>query len=460
MNQIYRIGIFCLFALSLNTSFASEITTAPPDSTSSLIDRSAAILLIEEGKTAWSEGKVRDALIKFRQASVKDPYSWKALFWISKCHYRMNNYGYALQYGNEALNIGDEKIDEEIYYVLGLAYHRMENLDTAILMYEKAIELMPKMRSSELRIEHNIKHCQYAKEQLKTEAKYERQQMPGEVNSGYDDYGIVLTSEDTVIYFSGRRNNTTGGGLNPDDQQYFEDTYRAVYDEEMESWETVSNELGKLNSVGFDALNYISPDGTWGVMTLNTTMSDEKKTTRVSDICEIKKNTKGTWNSPKPIKNKTINTSYFDGAATLTADGNTMYFVSDRKGEKKSTDIYYVERDGKKWGTAKPLPDNINTVGRETTPYVTPNGQYLFFSSDGHEEGMGGTDIYVCRYLGNGTWSDPVNLGNGINTVNNDTHFVYSEKMQKGFVAGLEIVGNKASIDIYEIDMKGFEFPK
>ena len=71
-----------------------------------------------------------------------------------------------------------------------------------------------------------------------------------------------------------------------------------------------------------------------------------------SDICEIKKNNKGNWNTPKIIKNKTINTSYFEGSATLTADGNTMYFVTDRKGEKKSTDIYVVHREGKSWGDA------------------------------------------------------------------------------------------------------------
>src|SRR5690606_14357195 len=113
----------------------------------------------------------------------------------------------------------------------------------------------------------------------------------------------------------------------------------------------------------------------YGIMTLNSTATDKKSSTNGSDLCEIKMNTKGTWNSPSIIKNKTINTSYFEGAATLTADGNTMYFVTDRKGEKSSTDIYVVEKVGKKWGEAKPLPMTINTVGRETTPFITPDGR-------------------------------------------------------------------------------------
>jgi Tol biopolymer transport system component len=216
--------------------------------------------------------------------------------------------------------------------------------------------------------------------------------------------------------------------------------------------------LGRINSDGFDDLHYISPDGLYGVMTINNTATDAKKTTRVSDIFEIKMSNKGTWNSPKMIKNKTINTSYFDGGATLTADGNTMFFATDRKGEKSSQDIYMVEKVGKSWGEAKPLPMNVNTKGYETTPFVTPDGKYLFFSSDGHV-GMGGRDIYVTENLGD-SWSDPVNLGSEINTVADDTHFVYSKEFKKAFISGFEIIGNKASIDIYELDIEGFEIPK
>jgi tetratricopeptide (TPR) repeat protein len=371
----------------------------------------------------------------------------------------MDNYGYALKYGKLALELGKEDVNDELYYVLALAYHRNGVLDSAIMHYETAIERLSKMRANELRIQHNVDQCKYAQSLLASEATFERKRIEGDINSGYNDYSIVLSSEDTVMYFVSRRSDTKGGRMNPDDQLYFEDTYRVVYNEEDQRWSDASNKLGKLNSEGFDALNWISPDGHWAVMTLNNTMTDEKKTTRVSDICIVKKNKQGYWNSPKPIDNKTINTSYFDGAASLTADGNMMFFVSDRKGDKKSTDIYMVERNGKKWGMAKPLPDNINTIGRETTPFITPDGKYLFFSSDGIAEGMGGTDIYVSKNLGD-SWSDPVNLGRDINTVNNDTHFVFDSKHKKGYVAGLEIIGQKASIDLYEIDMSDFEFPE
>lgn len=449
-----------LIAVLFTFSFVAFSSAEPTDSTTTVVNKASALILIEEGRTMFTDGKMKDALIKFRLASVKDPNNWKAPYWISQCHYELNNYGYALKYAQLATKQGGSKIDEEVFYILGTCYHRLGHLDSALISYNNALDALSKRRSSELLIPHLIEQVAFAKEALKSNtADYNRQRIQGRVNSGYDDYNLVMADGGKSLYFTSRRSNTTGGGMNPDDQQFFEDTYKSTYDAEMGEWDDVTNEIGKINSDGFDALNYISPDGLSAVMTLNTTALDlkAKKSTKGSDICELKMSNKGTWNTPKIIKNKSINTSYFEGSATLTADGNTMYFVTDRKGGKSSTDIYMVEKVGKGWGEAKPLPMTINTTGRETTPFISPDGRFLFFSSDGHD-GMGGLDIYVVENQG-ADWGTPINLGAAINTVNNDSHFVYLKEMKKAFVAGYEIVGNKSSLDIYELDMTNFTIP-
>ncbi|MFT5777199.1 MAG: hypothetical protein ACI837_000130 [Crocinitomicaceae bacterium] len=446
------IGFF--FALAPN-AFSN---TTPPDSTTSVVDKVGAALLVETGRTLYAEGKMKDALIKFRQASVKDPNSWTAPYWISQCHYRMNNYGYALKYALLAKTQGGEKVSEEISFILGSCYHRLGVLDSAKMNYEAAMLTLNKRRSKELLIPQLILEVEYAKTALAADTKQlTRKRLPGRVNSGFDDYNIVIADGGKTMYFTSRRSNTTGGNMNPDDQQFFEDTYRTRFDFDMEEWDSVTNEIGKINSDGFDALNFISADGLEGIMTLNTTTLDIRKRTKGSDICELKMSSKGTWNTPKIIKNKTINTSYFEGSASLTADGNTMYFVTDRKGDKSSTDIYVVQKIGKAWGEAKPLPMTINSPGRETTPYITPDGRFLFYSSDGLV-GMGGLDIYVVENKGS-EWGEPINLGPGINSVNNDSHFVYSKELKKAFVTGYELVGDKSSLDIYEIDMSTYKLP-
>jgi hypothetical protein len=431
----YTILLVSLFALIAQTSWSADFAITPPDSTSNIVDRTAAAYLIDEGRTFYNQGKVKNALTKFREAAIKDPYSWRASFWIGECHYRLGNFGYAVRYGNDAITIGRDKVDNEVYFNVALAYHQMAKLDSALMNYDVAIAKMPKGRQKELSIPAQRDKCLFATEAMKSEPNFSRDGIKGYINGGFDEYGVVLADNGNTLYFTSRRNNTTGGGMNPDDQLYFEDIYRATKDPGTGEWDDVTNDLGRLNSDGFEALNYLSPDGLWGILTLNNTATEEgKKATRGSDICEIKKNTKGVFNKPKAISNKTINTSFFEGAATLTADGNTMYFVTDRKGAKSSTDIYMVQRNGKSWGEAEPLPFHINTTGRETTPYISPDGRYLFFSSDGHE-GMGGLDIYVVENKG-GEWGTPVNLGYGINTVNNDTHFVHDETSKMGYISG------------------------
>lgn len=455
MNKLIHFATILIFVTVAGNAYSYDLYIAPPDSTTSIVDKTAAAYIIEEGKTLYGKGKIKDALIKFRQAGIKDPNSWRAAYWISQCHYKLNNYGYSLKYAYKAIDIGNDKVNKEIYYTLAVAQHRLGKIDSALVNYRLSIEKLSKMRSNTLMIEHHIKECLYAQEEMKKEPKFKKVRLAGDINSGYDDYNALYTGEKDVLYFTSRRSNTKGGEMNPDDQKYFEDVYKAKWDPIMKEWDDVTNKLGKINSAGFDALDWMSQEQLAGIITLNSTATDAKITTRGSDICEIKRNSKGNWNYPKAIKNKSINTSFFEGAATLTADGNTMYFVTDRKGQKSSTDIYVVHKNGKSWGTAEPLPMTINTKTRETTPFITPDGRFLFFASDGHL-GMGGLDIYVVEQK-DGSWGTPVNLGYGINSVTNDTHFSYNKELNQALISGFEIVGKKASIDIYKIDMTGFE---
>lgn len=447
----------CLALLFTSGKLFAGTEALPPDTTTSVIDKSASLLLMDKGKELLIQNKYREALLQFREAAVKDPNTWKATYWISYCHYKLNNYGYAKQYGLDAVRKGGSEVDKDIYDIIGSSLHRLGSLDSAQTYYQKALNELPKNRIADLRIEQKIGEVAYAKNALE-KGKNIRQAMTGDINSGFNDYCPILSADGKRFYFTSRRGNTTGGQMNPDDQEYFEDVYSAVWNSEDGGyWDSISNDIDRLNTEGFDALNWISKDGLFAVVTWNNTFMDTKTPTRSSDICEMEFTKKGKWSGAKIIANKSINTSFFEGSATLTADGNTMYFVSDRKGDKRGTDIYVVRKNGKKWGNAELLSDSINTVGRETTPFITADGRYLFFSSDGHR-GMGGLDVYVCENLGS-SWSSPMNLGAQVNTVNDDTHFSIYKEQGKVFMAGTNISGQKSNFDIYEIDFTQLKLP-
>jgi Fic-DOC domain mobile mystery protein B len=135
----------------------------------------------------------------------------------------------------------------------------------------------------------------------------------------------------------------------------------------------------------------------------------------------------------------------------------TLYFVSDRKAEESMTDIYSIERKNGVWMDMKNPLKTINTDGRETTPFITPNGRFLFFSSDALP-GMGGYDVYYSENV-NGVWGNPVNLGATFNSVNDDTHFQVYPRLKKAVIARINENEGLFNYDIFQIDLNGLDFP-
>jgi Tol biopolymer transport system component len=363
----------------------------------------------------------------------------------------------ALAQAKAALKLSNGKPNPDFYEHFAKVNHHMGNLDTALVYYKKAEMKLSGSLKKEFQIPLRIKQVEFAQKELVNDKSAKKKILSRNINSNYAEYGPILADSGQVLYFTARKSDTKGRTMNADDQDYFEDVYMAEWNEQINDWDSVTNAL-KWNTKGFDALTYVSRDGRYALMTINNEAL-EQKTTSSSDIFELSISTStGKWGSPKPIENKTINSSYYDGSATMTSDRKTMYFVSDRKGEKKSTDIYRVQKVGNEWGKAEALPDYINSVGRETTPYITPDGKYLFFSSDGLA-GMGGLDIYVSEIKG-GVFGQPINLGSLVNSVSDDSHFSFYPEFKKGFVATINTKSEKANYDLYEIDLGDFSLPR
>lgn len=441
--------LFLFLFSSLISVFSQE------EKSNRLIENPSTLILLEEAKHYYTEGKIKEALNLFRSIEAKDEKSAKVKYWLSLCYYRLNNYTMALNYARKTLNL-DKTPSGEFFELLGRCYHQNAQVDSALYFYNKSMEDLSKTRMEELNVLAKIDECKYAKSEFKLAKPTSRKLLNIEVNSEFNEYAPILTQGGKTLYFAARRNNTTGGLKNPEDEQYFEDIYRATWNDTYHTWDSITNELGKLNGEGFEAFTFVNSDATKALLTLNTTAIEVDETTESSDICEVEiKN--GFWSKPKLINNESINTSYYDGAATLTADGNTMIFVSDRNADVSSMDLFIVKKTGKKWGEAVPLPMNVNTKGRETTPYLTPDGKYLFFSSDGHK-GMGGYDIYVSQNFGT-SWSKPINLGSSVNTVNDDTHFQYYPELKRAMMAGVTLDEMQCNYNIYEVDLDKAQLP-
>ncbi|MBP5708623.1 MAG: PD40 domain-containing protein, partial [Bacteroidales bacterium] len=129
-----------------------------------------------------------------------------------------------------------------------------------------------------------------------------------------------------------------------------------------------------------------------------------------------------TW-SPIQKLNRNINTKYYESHASISADGNRLYFTSNREGGFGGLDIYVSTKDNNNdWGEAVNLGNAINTPYNEDAPFITINDSILFFSSEGHTS-MGGYDIFRSSLLSGNTWKSPVNIGYPINSTDDDRFF-------------------------------------
>ena len=160
------------------------------------------------------------------------------------------------------------------------------------------------------------------------------------------------------------------------------------------------------------------------------------------------------WSEPMNI-GKPVNSATMESQPCISANGKELYFVRDTKNYKSN--IYYSRYFHGEW-TAPQAVASVNSRFGEMAPFLHPDGRTLFFASEGHN-GMGGYDIFVCRRLLNGTWSEPVNLGTPVNTEKNEISFVVSADGKKCYVSS-DRDGGFGGYDIYIFDYEDINVPE
>ena len=153
----------------------------------------------------------------------------------------------------------------------------------------------------------------------------------------------------------------------------------------------------------------------------------------------------GNWSKPAPLPFN--NNEYSVGHPTVSADGHTLYFSSDKPGGKGGTDIYKATWSNNQWGEAENLGSEVNTEGNELFPFLHADN-VLFFSSNGHG-GLGGLDIF--RY---DPGSNSVeNVGAPVNSIKDDFGLIASRDLHSGFFSSNRN-GGAGDDDLYHFQEK------
>lgn len=395
----------------------------------------------------------KEAKDLFIMAIQYNPQNAKAYFMAGKSIMLTIQKQEALHYFQQALSL-DPQVDSDILYYLGRAHHYTYSFDSAIHYYEafkKSIRTLETGRNTKVReADKRIAQCRNAKIYTDNPVAVTIKDLNTAINSEWPDYAPAVTGDETYMVFTSRRPD---GNINhevADDHEYYEDIYFSV--KENGEWQPARNIGKNLNSKFHDASINISTDGTQMLV-----YSDDNG----GDILLSTREPGGEWSKPRTLQG--INTEYLENSASLSADGQTLYFTSNRPGGHGGTDIYVATlgRNGR-WGNVRNLGPVVNSEDDEDGVFISANGKHLYFSSNGHR-GMGDLDIYRSTFDdASGSWGTPANLGYPINSVENDIYFVLSADEQSAYISSVRSNNRHDNIgeqDIYYVDMTNWREP-
>ncbi len=194
-----------------------------------------------------------------------------------------------------------------------------------------------------------------------------------------------------------------------------------------------------------EALASYSADGKFVVFTKNNFIEGDKITSESGvemSIYTASVNQNGDWTNVRAFSHN--QSSSVSGFATLSEDGNTLYFASNRAGGYGGYDLYLSYRRGDTWSEPQNLGNVVNSSGDEITPFF--DGATLYFASNEHA-GLGGFDLFQSQPQ-RGFWSAPENLGKGINSAADDYGLAYNVGATVGYFSSNR-KGGKGKEDLY-----------
>ncbi|PKB18926.1 OmpA family protein [Flavobacterium sp. 5] len=271
---------------------------------------------------------------------------------------------------------------------------------------------------------------------------------PG-INTKYSDYGSSFYNENKLVFTSSRDTGSLGQRKHTWTDQYFTNLYQTNLAGDSLTPEKTAKFSRSVRSKFHEASAIFSKDGKTMYFTRNNYLEGKKgKDENKITLIKIYKASfeKNDWAN---ITELPFNSnSYSTAHPALSPDEKTLYFVSNMPGSLGESDIFKVSiNDDGSYGNPVNLGDIINTPGKETFPFVSDENE-LYFSSDTHP-GLGGLDVFVSRINPDGTFDEVQNVGADVNGPKDDFAYLINTKNRIGFFSSNRD-GGKGFDDIYQ----------
>lgn len=332
--------------------------------------------------------------------------------------------------------------NNEAHYYLGNLYHLKLKFEDALTQFNKYLEFVGKRDHDDEEINRLKNTVLYASEMMRIPEDIKIENMGPVINSSYSDYAPLVSSDESILYFTSRRDGSTGNLIDPNGE-YFEDIYYSIKKDGR--WTQPESVSDYINTNSHDATVALSPGG--NELYIYRTNED-----LVSGNIYVSRLEGKDWSQPVKITSEVNSEGGWESSASITADGNIIYFSSNREGGFGGKDIYRVTKlPNGNWSKAFNMGPSINTPFDEDFPFIHPDGRTLYFSSKGHKT-MGGFDIFITQVSQWGNASEPENMRYPINTVEDDVCFIVSTDGKHAYYSSTR-PDTHGNTDIYKLKM-------
>jgi flagellar motor protein MotB len=400
-----------------------------------------ALKVYNEGVTAYDYFDLGKAEIFFREAINIDKGFFEAYMMLGELMDKQKRYTEAVLNYRAAVKL-DSMFFKPVFFSLGMAEMKSGEYLSALTHLNVYVAQTGMSEKNTAVARKNIKNCEFALNAIRNPVPFNPINAGSSINTTDDEYWPSITADGQTLMFT-RQPVAHGGQSSKEILQ--EDFFVSYFSDN--SWQKAVNAGAPLNTRLNEGAQTLSSNGRY----MFFTACDRPGGMGSCDIYFSAFN-EGKWSEPYNLR-APVNTSHWESQPSISADGKTLFFSSNRPGGMGGKDLWYsVMNDKSQWGTPVNMGSNINTDGDEMSPFIHFDGKTLYFASDGRI-GLGGFDIYMTRMTSDSTWSEPQNLGYPINTYNDEMGLVIESGGEKAYFSSIRDKENGKDIfsfDLYE----------
>lgn len=376
------------------------------------------------------ENDYNKAIKYFQKALKTTPDFIDAHLMIADAYVALGNYEKAVA-GFEKVAGIDPDYKPKVFYAHAMLEREHKNYHKAATLFERFLTYPQKSDELKTKVEYLLATSRFAAEAIKNPVPFDPVNLGENINSDLLEYSPSITVDGQRLIYTVRVRGQ---------EDFF------VAERENGEWKARKNIGAPINTEDNEGAQSLSADGRFIVYT-----ACNREGALGSCDLYFSEFQRGEWSAPANI-GEPINTEAWESQPSISANADELYFTSNRGGGKGKKDIWMSRRnaDGT-WSTPENLGNHINTSGEDLSPFIHPDGQTLYFISDGHP-GMGKSDIYFSRRTANGSWGKAENIGYPINTEEKEFSLIVSTDGKTAYFSSDKENGFGLT-DLYQFDL-------